>query len=114
MNVMQIKVALWNAGWPKELTNDMNEEQLRSTFENKLNEFKSEIEPEAGPDHPAFAWRIKAFKEAAEQFGFEKTYCSWIAGHACGCMGPQNGDPYCPCSMTHKTAQMMGKVVPTY
>lgn len=30
---------------------------------------------------------------------FEQFKNSNVVGSACACMGPQDGDPYCPCSM---------------
>lgn len=35
----------------------------------------------------------------SEVYQYNKTSIDGIEGHSCGCVGPQNGEPKCPCLM---------------
>ena len=109
ISLMQIKLCLREAGWPKEVTNSMSEAELNYALENDLDRYNP-YEPSI--NDKAFESYILSFKEDVKKHGFERTYCNWVSGRACGCMGPQDGDPYCPCEMCSRTERMMGKVVP--
>lgn len=63
-------------------------------------------------DPNAFDSYKEKFGEDVTKYGFESTYLMWACGQACGCMGPQGNEPFCPCEMRSKTASMFGKVVP--
>ena len=63
-------------------------------------------------DPNAFESYKDNFNADVLKYGFESTYLMWACGQACGCMGPQDSEPFCPCEMRSKTASMFGKVVP--
>lgn len=52
---------------------------------------------------------INRFKESVQKHGFEQAFEMFTAQTACGCMGPRDGEPYCPCEMHTATACMFGK-----
>lgn len=64
-------------------------------------------------DHPAFAPYIEEFKALVREIGFEDAFLAHSRGNACGCMGPRDGAPFCPCRMVIMTAHKFGKVVCT-
>lgn len=76
-------------------------------MEHRLLEHYSEVGTEAGrpdpsnPDysHPGFAPYDIYFRESVRDLGLEMAFNQAMTGHACGCMGPQEGDPFCPCQM---------------
>jgi hypothetical protein len=112
MSVMELKVKLRTAGWPVSVTNSLTVFELEQAVRHELDKYKPPTEPTL--DDSAFEGYKASFNEAAEKWGFESTYCSWVSGSECGCMGPRDGEPYCPCKMRSKTARMLGKVVPNY
>lgn len=63
--------------------------------------------------HPKFVEYDIWWKQMVAERGFEDTYLSWTAGSACGCMGPQDGAPFCSCRMRALTARRYGKIVQT-
>lgn len=50
---------------------------------------------------------VRSFIRGVADVGYEETRCAWKTGHACGCMGPQTGEPFCPCQMNFKTVEIM-------
>lgn len=60
----------------------------------------------ANPDytHPGFDGYAERFKALVAEVGLEQAYARWTQSHACGCMGAENGEPFCHCQMIHLTA----------
>ena len=85
---------------------NLNEEQLR-----ELDQMEQSKEVIAVRNENAFDEYKARFQRGVDENGLEETYRSWTAAMACGCMGPQNGDPYCPCQMRSMTANLCAKIV---
>ncbi len=65
--------------------------------------------------HPGFEGYSARFKVVVAEVGLERAYTRWTNSQACGCMGPQNGEPFCPCQMNILTAERYATrtIVPT-
>ena len=66
------------------------------------------------PDYsdPAFIPYEENFLKLVSEKGLEAAYSQWTMASPCGCMGPQDGEPFCPCMMTTLTAKKHAKIVP--
>ena len=65
--------------------------------------------------HPGFATYDSRFRESVEANGLTAAYEGWTRSVACGCMGEQDGEPFCPCAMNHLIANRYAKqqIIPT-
>lgn len=106
MHRLQIIKELEKLGYNKHgligLATDKLEFMLKHENETVLAKSKS--------DDEAFAPYVADFKKKVDKFGFESAFLMACGGHACGCMGPRDGDPYCHCEMVARTAKMFGHV----
>lgn len=106
MHRLQIINELLKFGYNKHGLIDLSNDKLEFI----LKEEKQTIESKK-TDEEAFAPYIASFKAAVEKHGFEAAFLNACGGHACGCMGPRDGNPYCHCEMLSRTAKMFGKVI---
>lgn len=65
--------------------------------------------------HPGFATYDSRFRESVKAHGLTAAYEGWTRSVACGCLGEQDGEPFCPCAMNHLIAARYAKhsVTPT-
>lgn len=76
-------------------------------LEQRLLDRYSDFGSEAGkmdwenPDytHPGFVKYDISFREQVAKVGLMEAYSRWTQPVACGCMGNQDGEPFCPCQM---------------
>jgi hypothetical protein len=102
----RVAIYKWRRGM-EEMT-----ERQRETITDHWNEIFPPDEENPDFTHPAFVRYAEGFWKAVEERGFESAYRSWSFCDACACMGPQDGNPFCPCAMRTMTAHRFGKVVP--
>lgn len=55
----------------------------------------------------AFDSRVRAMIADIAEVGYSEAHAKWSQGHACGCLGPQRGEPFCPCLMSCKTVMIV-------